>query len=68
MTSPLFTLYTSAPAFKPNAVKTQKTILSYDKHTFETARATIDFDYHGCYNADDDHADYMPSVKAVRIA
>lgn len=68
MNSPLFTLYTSARVVKQSDAHFEKTVLSSDKRTFAEAQALADYNYNGCYNADDDFADYMPSVKAVRIA
>lgn len=68
MKTPLLTLYTSQTEIKQSNAHPVKTLLLSDKHTFATARAELDFDYNGCYNADDDSADYTPSVKAVRIA
>lgn len=64
----LFKLYTSTDDFKLVGDMAQKTVLSPDKHTFAQARAEADFDYHGCFNADDDAADLCHYAKAVRLA
>ncbi|WP_298833825.1 hypothetical protein [uncultured Planococcus sp.] len=68
MKTSLFSLYTTASQLKQRGGQTQKTLLSTDKHTFVQARGDVDFNYNGCYNADDDHADYAHTLKAVRIA
>lgn len=68
MNSPLSVLYTPESAIKQSDAHFEKTVLSSDKRAFAEAQALVDYNYNGCYNADDDHADYTPSVKAVRIA
>jgi hypothetical protein len=69
MNTSLFTLYTPEHDNKQSNAHYEKSVLSSDKRSFAPqAQAIVDYDYNGAYNADDDAADYMTSIKAVRIA